>query len=265
MNASTAGAARIRNRGLLIAGGLASVWLLAGPAIAATATDEATAPDRFEKVNRVVFYANGALDFIVIRPAAMTYKRLAPRPIRTGLRNAFSNMGEPTIALNDALQGHGKKAVRTVGRFAVNSTAGVAGLFDVAHGVGLDHHDNDFGITLARHGVVSGPYLFLPVLGPATVRDAAGYAINIAIDPFTYLRFQQSTAVTVARQVETALNERAEEDPDIKALTASATDIYASIRSGYLQAREAQITGGQIDANHLPDMDDPAPGPKPAL
>ncbi|WP_158912536.1 VacJ family lipoprotein [Caulobacter sp. S45] len=240
----------------------ASIGLSAGPAAAKTALDEASAPDRFEKVNRVVFYANGALDFIVIRPAAMTYKRVTPRPIRTGLRNAFSNMGEPTVAINDVLQGHGKKAVRTVGRFAMNSTVGVAGLFDVAQGAGLKHHDNDFGITLAHHGVRSGPYLFLPVLGPATVRDAAGFAITIGIDPFTYLRFPQSTPVIVSRIVETALDERATEDPEIKAIMAQATDVYASIRSLYLQNREAQISGGKIDPGQLPDFDSSAPDPK---
>jgi phospholipid-binding lipoprotein MlaA len=264
MTASIAGAPNTGLRKRLLLGGLASIWLCAGPALAATATDEASAPDRFEKFNRMVFYANGALDFVLIRPAAMTYTRLTPRPIRTGLRNGFSNMGEPTVALNDALQGHGKNAVRTIGRFAMNSTLGVAGLFDVAHGAGLAHHDNDFGITLARRGVKSGPYLFLPILGPATLRDAVGYGVNIAIDPFTYLRFPQSTAVTVSRQVETALSERAAADPSIKVITATSVDIYASIRSYYLQNREAQITNGKIELDRLPDFNDPAPaGPKP--
>jgi phospholipid-binding lipoprotein MlaA len=212
----------------------------------------------------VIFYANGALDFVLIRPAAMSYRRLTPRPLRTGLNNAFSNMGEPTVAVNDVLQGHGKKAVRTVGRFAMNSTVGVAGLFDVAHRAGLAHHDNDFGITLAHYGVRAGPYLVLPILGPSTLRDAVGYGANIAIDPFTYIRYPQSTAVTVARAVDVALVERAEVDPAIKSITASATDDYAAIRSSYLQNRAAQISGGKLDVNQLPNFGDPTNAPKPA-
>ena len=250
--------------GFLIAGSLLAISLSAQPASAATAHDEATAPDPFEKLNRVVFYANGALDFLVVRPAAMTYKRLMPRFIRTGLHNAFSNMSEPAILLNDALQGHGKKAAKTLGRFAVNSTVGVGGVFDVASRSGLTHHDNDFGITLARWGVHSGPYIFIPILGPATVRDGVGDLVNIGIDPFTYARFPHSEVVYVGRSVETGLDQRAASDKDIKAITATATDDYASIRSYFLQSREADITGKKADLKTLPDFDDPEP-PKPAL
>ena len=250
--------------GLLLAGGVLALSLTAQSATAATAHDEATAPDPFEKLNRVVFYANGALDFLVIRPAAMTYKRLTPRFIRTGLHNAFTNMSEPTVIMNDALQGHGKKAARTLGRFALNSTAGLGGLLDVAAQSGLKHHDNDFGITLARWGAHSGPYIFIPILGPATVRDAVGALVNIGLDPFTYTRFPHSEIVYVGRSVETGLDQRAASDKDIKAITATATDDYASIRSYFLQSREADITGEKTDIKALPDFGDPEP-PKPAL
>ncbi|MHB8286198.1 MAG: MlaA family lipoprotein [Caulobacteraceae bacterium] len=232
---------------------------LAGPASAKTATDEATAKDPFEKVNRGLFLANGGLDIVVIRPASMTYKRVMPRLIRTGLHNAFSNMGEPTVAMNDILQGHGKKAVVSIGRLAVNSTVGLGGLLDVASRNGLPHHDNDFGITLAKRGFPAGPYLFLPLLGPATTRDAAGYLLAIGLDPFTYLRFPGSTPIEYGKFVGIAFEQRADADKAIKAITATSTDDYASFRSAYLQNREAQITGGQVDVQSLPTFDDAKP------
>jgi phospholipid-binding lipoprotein MlaA len=244
----------------LLAASLAALSLNAQSAVAATARDEASAPDPFEKINRVFFYANGILDFLVIRPAASTYKRLTPRPIRTGLHNAFSNMSEPAIVLNDALQGHGKKAVRTFGRFAENSTIGLLGLFDVASKSGLPFHGNDAGITLARWGVRSGPYIFIPILGPATLRDGVGDLINLGLDPFTYTRFPHSQAVYLGRTVETGLDQRMEADKDIKTIMATATDDYASIRSYFLQSREADIVGGKKgDITNLPDFGAPEP------
>ena len=245
---------------LLLAASVATLSLTAQSAAAATARDEANAPDPFEKINRVIFYANGALDFLVIRPAASTYKRLTPRPIRNGLHNAFSNMSEPAILLNDALQGHGKKAVKTFGRFAENSTIGVLGLFDVASKSGLAYHDNDFGITLARWGVKSGPYIFIPIMGPATLRDGVGDLVNIGLDPFTYTRFPHSDAVYAGRTVETGLDQRMASDKDIKTIMATATDDYASIRSYFLQSREADIVGGKTgEITNLPDFGAPEP------
>jgi phospholipid-binding lipoprotein MlaA len=234
---------------------LALLALGAAPASAKTATDEATAKDPFEKVNRGLFMANGALDVVVVRPASMTYKRVMPRLIRTGLRNAFSNMGEPTVAMNDILQGHGKKAVITIKRLAVNSTIGLGGLFDVAGKNGLPHHDNDFGITLAKRGIPAGPYVFLPVLGPATTRDAVGYLLAIGLDPFTYLRYPGSAPIEYGRFVGTVFEQRADADKAIKAITSTSTDDYASFRSAYLQSREAQITGGKVDVTALPSFD----------
>jgi len=241
---------------ILMAAAVAVTGLAAAPAFANTAQDEASAPDPYEKMNRVFFYANGALDFLVIRPVSIGYKRIMPRPIRTGLRNAFSNMGEPTVAMNDIFQGHGKKAVHTVARLAMNSTVGLGGLIDVASVNGLPHHDNDFGITLAKRGVHSGAYLFLPVIGPGTVRDAVGYLVNIGLDPFTYVRFTGSTPLGYARFVGRGLDERASSDKNIKTIMASSTDPYASIRSYYLQNREGQIAGGKVDINALPSFDE---------
>ena len=246
---------------LLVATSLAIFSLAAGPVFARTAADEGQAADPYEKTNRVFFLVNGALDFLVIRPVSIFYKRATPRPIRTGLRNAFSNMGEPTVIINDLLQGHGKKAIRSFGRLAINSTFGVAGLMDVAAKDGLPHHDNDFGITMARRGVKSGPYVFVPVLGPGTVRDEIGYGINILIDPFTWLNFPYRTDVGWGKTVGRGLDERAAADKNIKTIVSTSTDPYASIRSFFLQNREAQISGGKVDLNSLPAFDESGSNP----
>jgi phospholipid-binding lipoprotein MlaA len=247
---------------LLLACSFAAFTLGVQPAAAAVARDEANAPDPYEKINRVSFYFSGALDFLIIRPLAITFKRVTPRPIREVLHNGFSNFGEPAIFINDVAQGHVHQAAKTFGRFAMNSTIGVAGAFDVASGAGLPHHDNDFGITLARYGVKSGPYIYIPILGPGTLRDGVGLGINYAIDPFTYLRFPQSTAVYWGRTVGNGLDERAAVDKQIKAITANSLDDYASIRSFYLQNRESDITGGKLDIDTLPDFGAPT-GVKP--
>ncbi len=255
--------AGLRGKTALLALPLAAALLAAGPAGAATMHDEATAKDPFEKVNRGLFFVNGGLDIAIVRPASMTYKRVMPRLIRTGLHNAFSNMGEPTVAMNDILQGHGKNAVHTVARLAENSTLGLGGLFDVASKTGLPHHDNDFGITLAKRGVPAGPYLFLPVLGPATTRDAVGYVLTIALDPFTYIRYPGSSPIDYGRFVGTVFEQRADADKGIKAIVATSTDVYASFRSAYLQNREAQITGNKVDVNTLPSFGPPTPSDTP--
>jgi phospholipid-binding lipoprotein MlaA len=238
-----------------------ALGLTAGQAAAASTQREDQAPDPFERVNRVLFYIHGAFDFLLIRPAAIGYKRITPRPIRTGLRNAISNIGEPAIAINDAFQGHGKKAGRTLTRFVGNSTFGVGGFFDVATPAGLPHHNNDFGITLARYGAKTGPYLFVPLLGPMTVRDGVGKLIDLGLDPLTYYRFSGSNTLAISRTLVGGLDERAQEDKNIKVVVASSTDVYASIRSYFLQGRQAQITGGKLDIQTLPDFGDPSETP----
>jgi phospholipid-binding lipoprotein MlaA len=210
----------------------------------------------------VFFGINQVLDRLIIRPAAIGYKRIMPRPIRKGLANAISNLGEPAVAVNDILQGHGTKAFKTLTRFVGDSTFGLAGLIDVATPAGLAHHANDFGLTLARWGVGPGPYLVAPVLGPTTLRDAAGGVAGLALDPLVYARYPGAEAVGVTSVIAGGLQTRGDADRDLKALYASATDPYASIRSYYLQNREAQINGGKIQLQDLPSFGDaPAANP----
>jgi phospholipid-binding lipoprotein MlaA len=215
-------------------------------------------PDPWEKFNRGAFSMFETADRIAIRPAAIFYSRALPKPVRVGLRNAFRNLHEPIVFVNDVFQVRLQNAGVTLGRMALNTTVGFAGLFDPATEVGLPYHDNGFGTTLGRYGVPPGPYLF--GAGPSDVRDAIGSGIDTLSDPFTWWNFHGRLAFGVGRGVATALDARAEADPQLKALKSMSTDEYASLRSLYLQNRAAEITGGQVNVNDLPSFGDEPSG-----
>ena len=180
-----------------------------------------------------------------------------PEPIRGALRNALSNLGEPVVFFNDMLQGRADDASVALKRFVVNSTAGAAGLADVAKANGLPHHDNGFGTTLGRYGAVPGPYIYLPVLGPGDGRDLFGSGVDALLNPRTWIGYSARTATGIADTVVGGLNLRADADADLQTLKATATDEYATLRSLYLQNRQAQIRGEAVDVDALPDFDDP--------
>lgn len=241
------------------------------PAAAPAPVAAAASPDDpWERTNRRFFAVNAVIDRRALRPGAVFYKHAAPRPIRTGLRHAFSNLGEPLVAVNDLLQGRFGLAGRTLVRVAVNTTFGLGGFLDVAAPGGLPHHDNGFGLTLGRYGVRSGPYVYLPLLGPSTVRDLAGGGVDAALNPFIWTRYPYDYAVGAGSSVLGGLDRRGEADGDLKALKALSTDEYASLRSFYLQNRRAEVTGRQVDVDALPDFDAPdgaagaSPGASPA-
>lgn len=247
---------------------IACVIVLAPVPALAAEVGPGGASDPLEGLNRKVFRLNQFLDRIVIRPAAMVYTHVVPSPIRKGLKHAIDNLGEPAIFVNDVLQGHAGEAARTVTRFVCNSTFGVAGLIDVAKGSGLPRHPNDVGMTLARYGIKAGPYLYAPVVGPTTLRDAVGGLAELAMNPLVYLRYHGDAAVGGASVIIDGLQTRADADRDLQAIYASATDPYASMRSYYLQNRQSDITGGKLDIQALPDFGDepsaaaPATGPE---
>ncbi len=216
-------------------------------------------PDPWEPFNRKIFALFQTADRIAIRPAAIFYSRATPKPFQVGLRNAFRNLHEPIVFVNDVFQARFKTAGVTLGRLALNSTVGVAGLFDPATGAGLPYHNNGFGTTLGRYGVPPGPYLF--GAGPTDVRDAIGSGIDTLTDPLTWINFDGRLGFGIGRGVVSALDDRAEADPQLKALSAMSTDEYASLRSLYLQNRAAEITGGQVNVNDLPSFGDEPAGP----
>ena len=237
--------------------------ILAAP----TASLAAPKEDPFEGANRRGYAIHQFLDRIILRPVARTYQALIPKPIRTGVRQVISNLGEPGVLANDLLQGHPVRAGKTLGRFVTNSTLGLGGLFDVAKDNGLPHHDNGFGDTFGRYGAPPGPYLFIPLKGPSTVRDLLGSIADITTDPFTWARFRQRTLIIDTRTVTWGLDQRGESDAQLKAIDAMSTDSYASLRSLYLQDRAAEIadvtTGGGAAEPALPDFDDSAPAAAP--
>lgn len=223
--------------------------------------------DPLEGLNRKLFSINAFFDRILFRPVAMAYKAVVPKIIRGGIRHVFSNIGEPVVFVNDMLQLKPKRAMRTVARFAINTTIGVGGLVDVAKtdGFKLPHHANGFGNTLGRYGVGPGPYLFLPFLGPTDFRDLGAAPVDGAVlpvgigFPFNRVEYQIPQGVLVG------LDLRAESDSDLNALLGGAVDRYATLRSAFLQTRAAEVYalrhGGGASANPLDDpLADPAAG-----
>ena len=240
--------------------------LLAGCASVSRSAGTASPGDPFEPANRGLYRVGGALDRAVVRPVAMGYRYAAPRPLRRLLSNILQNLDEPVVFANDLLQGRVKSGARTVVRFAVNSTIGLAGAFDPAASAGVPHHDNTFGDTLGRYGVGPGPYLFVPVLGPSNARDLFGLGVDIALDPLTWARFHNDSTVDAARTVVEGIDDRVAVDHELRSLQQSATDPYATIRSVYAQKREAEVHGGEAPLEDLPAFPvdaQPAPAPAP--
>ena len=152
------------------------------------------------------------LDDTVFAKAAAASSKYIPSPIRTAIRNIIANLTEPGVAANDLLQGHPEISARTVGRFAANTTVGLGGMIDVAAHLGLPHHDNGFADTFGRWGVYPGPYLFIPLMGPTTVRDGLGSVADTLTDPFTWSRFYHRWTIIDVRAVWSGLDQRTEAD-----------------------------------------------------
>jgi phospholipid-binding lipoprotein MlaA len=222
--------------------------------------------DPLEGFNRAMFGISMTLDKALYRPLAMGYDQVVPKPVRSGLRNFFRNLSEPIVLLNDLLQLKPLRAARTLARFVINSTVGLAGLLDVAtyRTVGLPHHDNGFGNTLAYYGVHAGFYLFLPLAGPTTLRDLAGSSVDGAVlpvavgKPFTELRYR------IVNSVITGLDLRARSDPELRALFSGAVDRYATLRSVWLQNRAAEVLdlhSHRARPSTAPELQDPLSDP----
>ena len=212
------------------------------PIDAPSAVPAARTPgDPYEKFNRRMFARYQKFDRAVLRPVALGYKQAVPRPVRSGIRHFFSNLGEPIVALNFLLQGKPGKAVATLGRFVINSTIGIGGLVDVAKSSGIPHRPNGFGDTLGFYGVKPGPYLFLPVIGPTTLRDLFGSQVDGAVLPLAVGKPFNRLYYQLPRAVLTGLDERAQSEGDLNALLGSAVDPYATLRSVYLQDRAGEI------------------------
>ena len=203
--------------------------------------------DCFERVNRGIFAFNQAIDKVIFKPLAKGY-RMFPQPVRSGASNALSNLGNVVTVPNNLLQGQFKSAGINSARFAINSTLGIGGLFDVASYYGLKKRDKeDYGQTLGVWGASSGCYFVLPVLGPTTVRDSLGSVINIiggdAWYNVTVVNETQyfSEADYYMSRVLDGIDFRAKNLESFDSLEKTSLDLYASVRSLYLQDRRKKI------------------------
>jgi phospholipid-binding lipoprotein MlaA len=224
------GGGRARPTGWLAALALA-VALAAVPAAAAE-------NDPLESLNRGVFAVNRVLDGLILRPAAILYRGIVPRPVRRGVHNFLGNLASPVIFANNVLQGDEAAAGNTFARFLVNSTIGLGGLIDVADGLGYERQSQDFGLTLGRWGLREGPYLMLPVLGPSSPRDLGGRVADGLGDPLTYLLPLEAR---IGRGGAEAVDFRERNLEAIDELERTSLDYYAAVRSIYRQQRRSAL------------------------
>ena len=203
--------------------------------------------DCFENLNRATFKLNQSLDKVIFKPVAKGYRSL-PAPIRSGTSNALNNLSSLITVPNNILQGEFKTAGVNTGRFVVNTSVGILGIFDIAEKIGFSEYEKeDYGQTLGSWGVGAGCYVVLPVLGPSTIRDTAGSFINVlGGDPYynasTHGNNEYLTdTVYMSTKVVSGIDFRAKNLESIENLEKNSMDFYASVRSLYLQDRQQKI------------------------
>ena len=212
--------------------------------------------DPWEGLNRGLFAVHEDVDQAVVEPVARGYRAITPSPVRGGLRNFLRNLRSPVIFVNDVLQGELARAGTTAARFGLNTTIGVGGVLDPATSMGLERHDEDFGQTLAGWGVDSGPYLFIPLMGPSNVRDTLGRLVDTAIDPLTWAEGEDADEFRIGRGVFTALSAREQLLEPVDDVRANSLDPYASFRGSYTQLRDSAIQNGRTSVQDLPEFND---------
>ncbi len=198
--------------------------------------------DPLEPTNRFFYRVSNTVDQYTLKPVAKAYVYALPQPVRTGVHNVLANFSSPTVLANDVLDAKPRRAGDTFMRFLINSTVGVVGIFDVAKGLGYPAHEADGGLTLALWGVPSGPYLFLPVLGPSSPRAATGFGLDVALAPLTYVpRGYGLLTLNYALYGVGIVDARAGVLDQLDEIDRDYLDPYASIRSLYRQHRAAQV------------------------
>ena len=212
--------------------------------------EDRAANDPAAPTNRTVFAGNMYADRHVVRPVARAYAANIPKGARNGVHHFVSNLHEPTIFVNDVLQGNFGRSWNTMQRFAVNTTVGAIGIFDVAQGWGLPRHDADFGQTLGVWGVGTGPDVQLPLLGFSNLRDAAGSGIGLAANPMTLV---SGTLVSILKGTSSGLgivDGRANTLAATDRVEHDALDRYATLRSMTAQRRAAFVQEGREGRVH---------------
>ena len=195
--------------------------------------------DPLEKFNEVMFEVNRRLDRFVLKPVAQVYRVIVPEPFEILIANGFDNIAFVPRAVNSLLQGKWGGATREVGRFLINSSLGIGGLFDAAKYWGIEKSREDFGQTLGVWGVPPGPYLVLPLMEPMTFRDGIGRGVDAAMNPLTWVG--PSIWIGLAMKVGEMVNDRALNLELFQGLEESVVDLYSAVRNGYLRRREQMI------------------------
>jgi phospholipid-binding lipoprotein MlaA len=210
--------------------------------------------DPFEPFNRVMFNTTLVVDKVLLRPTAIVYRTVIPQPLRNGVRNFLNNLDSPVILTNDILQGEFARARVTLVRTVVNTTVGIGGLFDVADKWGYPRHREDFGQTLATFGIGEGPYLFIPLFGPANPRDLLGYGTDIFFNPLTYVQWGDESYIPYVRYGVDLIDLRERNIETLDEIEQTSLDYYASVRSLYRQSRNNEINNGAAAVEDLPDF-----------
>lgn len=211
--------------------------------------------DPLEPMNRAVFVFNDALDQAVLKPISEVYNQFTPDPFERGVRNFFGNIGEIRNATNNLFQGKWRETATSSGRFLINTTVGIGGLFDVATKIGLPVEREDFGQTLGRWGVPTGPYLVVPIVGPSTIRDGTGTLADFWLSPLQY------TDLTVVERGGLAGLDGVQTRADFLASEGLlGGDQYIAIREAYLSKREYDVHDGQMQSDSFIDSDEEAEG-----
>jgi phospholipid-binding lipoprotein MlaA len=244
--------------GLVLAGTSACATRPASPD---AAMQSAEISDPIEPVNRAVFKFNDVLDIAIIEPVAKVYKAVLPDFLRTGLRNFVRNLDSPVIVANELLQGDIGGAGVSTARFLINTTAGIGGLVDVASAQGLTYRDADFGQTLGVWGLGNGCYIVLPVIGPSSIRDGVGLAVDSYANPVRIISHNTDNDwfYYTVTGIE-AIDSRSRLITAVDDLRKNSLDYYAAVRSAYAQKRKAMITGTRPQAademTAIPDYGD---------
>ena len=198
--------------------------------------------DPFESSNRLVMSFNQGVDFVIVNPVIKGYRTVAPKPVRSGIRNFLRNLRSPITFANQLLQGDLPGARDVLVRTAVNTTVGVGGIFDVAGYEGIEYEPEDFGQTLAVWGVGDGPYMVVPFIGPSSLRDYSGYFVDSMADPLRmYLHNIDEDGIYYAKVGADYLDIRESVADSLTELKSSSIDYYAAVRSTYFQHRQALI------------------------
>lgn len=202
--------------------------------------------DPLEGLNRGIYKFNDTVDKAAVKPIAGAYRAVLPSPVRTGVNNFFANLGTVVTVINDLLQFKFSKAMDDTGRFAINSTFGIAGLVDWASMDGIEERKEDFGQTMAYWGWKDSAYLVLPLLGPSTLRDTGGLIVDTAFfDPIGYVdAARDRNQLRLLKFIDT----RASYLPGSDLLDEAALDPYAFMRDAYIQRRNSQIYDGNVPA-----------------